>query len=166
MKRIGTARRASKPKSGRPCTACPLLFYGFGFLGVPSGFDEEKSGATPPFSMLLRCFKALFLSVRSLFVENFLGVRSGFDGFFSRFPLASFCCEIQNPVPVLLGFMPPGAGEQLPDSLKNCLGQLPLFRFVGDLDFHGVTIAFPGREARPFGFWDYRLRSPHYPPGS
>ena len=80
MKRSGTARRASKPKSGRPCTACPLLFYGFGFLGVPSGFDEEKSrGQFPPFSMLPRWFKALFLSVRSLFVENFLGVPSGFD---------------------------------------------------------------------------------------
>lgn len=69
------------------------------------------------FSMLPRCFKALFLSVRSLFVENFLGVRSGFDGVFSWFPLGSFCREVQNPVSVLLGFMPPGAGEQLPDSL-------------------------------------------------
>ena len=78
------------------------------------------------------------LSVPSLFPGGFLGVRSGFDGFFSWFPLGSFCCEIQNPVPVLLGFMPPGAGEQLPDSLENHLGQLPFFRFVGNLDFHGL----------------------------
>ena len=72
----------------------------------------------------------------------------------SRFLLCSFCCEVQNPVPVLLGFMPPGAGEQLPDSLENHLGQLPFFRFMSNLDFHGVTIAFPGRESRPFDFWD------------
>lgn len=119
-----------------------LEFLSSSFLFVPSLFNEVSrcflDASKRYFSLFVLC--SLFQSTHPTQggTALFLGVRSGFDGVFSWFPLGSFCCEVQNPVPVLLGFMPPGAGEQLPDSLENHLGQLPFLRFVSNLDFHGL----------------------------